>query len=274
VTEPAGAPRYPRPARDKAARRTRSAHDKAGRSTRTRVARPAPAQGVLVCRRASKSYSDLVALAPLDLAVAPGERIALVGHNGSGKSTLLRLAAGLLELTSGAIEVAGFPVGAPEARAALSYVPDNPVLYDDLSVREHLAYIASLHGVDASDAQFDELLAAIGLVERADDLPARFSRGLRQKAAIAVGLVRPFEVLLVDEPFVGLDVPGRRALLALLDQAHAAGAAIVVATHEASYVERVDRCLALRDGRLVHDGPATPDEVVRLVGDQAYAPGA
>jgi hypothetical protein len=76
VTEPAGAPRYPRPARDKAARRTRSAHDKAGRSTRTRVARPAPAQGVLVCRRASKSYSDLVALAPLDLAVAPGERIA------------------------------------------------------------------------------------------------------------------------------------------------------------------------------------------------------
>jgi ABC-2 type transport system ATP-binding protein len=274
VTEPAGAPRYPRPARDKAARRTRSAHDKAGRSTRTRVARPAPAQGVLVCRRASKSYSDLVALAPLDLAVAPGERIALVGHNGSGKSTLLRLAAGLLELTSGAIEVAGFPVGAPEARAALSYVPDNPVLYDDLSVREHLAYIASLHGVDASDAQFDELLAAIGLVERADDLPARFSRGLRQRAAIAVGLVRPFEVLLVDEPFVGLDVPARRALLALLDQAHAAGAAIVVATHEASYVERVDRCLALRDGRLVHDGPATPDEVVRLVGDQAYAPGA
>jgi ABC-type multidrug transport system ATPase subunit len=252
-----------------AARRARLAHDKA-----TRTGGPPPATtGVLVAWRAAKSYADLIALAPLDLAVAPGERVALVGHNGSGKSTFLRLAAGLLELTSGAIEVAGYPVGAPEARAALSFVPDNPVLYDDLSVREHLAYVASLHGVDASNEQLDDLIAAIGLAERADDLPARFSRGLRQKAALAVGLVRPFEVLLVDEPFVGLDVPGREALLGLLDQAHAAGAAIVVATHEPSYVERVDRCLALRDGRVIHDGPSTPDEVVRLVGDQPYAPG-
>ena len=276
MTEPAD-PRTPQPrrrSRDQAARRARLARDKATGPTRTRAARPPVATGVLLARRASKSYSDLVALAPLDLAVAPGERVALVGHNGSGKSTFLRLAAGLLELTSGAIEVAGYPVGAPEARAALSFVPDNPMLYDDLSVREHLAYIASLHGVDASEGQLNELIATIGLADRADDLPARFSRGLRQKAALAVGLVRPFQVLLVDEPFVGLDVPGREALLRLLDEAHAAGAAIVVATHEPSYVERVDRCLALRDGRLIHDGPTTPDEVVRLVGDQAYAPGA
>jgi ABC-type multidrug transport system ATPase subunit len=249
-------------------RRARLAQDKTGR------VRPAPPlTGVLVARRAAKSYGDLVALAPLDLAVAPGERVALVGHNGSGKSTFLRLAAGLLDLTSGEIEVAGHPVGAPEARAALSFVPDNPVLYDDLSVREHLAYISSLHGVDAATEDLDELIADIGLTDRADDLPARFSRGLRQKAALAVGLVRPFEVLLVDEPFVGLDVPGREALLALFDEAHAAGAAIVVATHEPSYVERVDRCVALRDGRIIHDGPSTPDEVVRLVGDQAYASG-
>jgi ABC-2 type transport system ATP-binding protein len=260
VTEPADSGPPP-------AHRTR-ARDKARRSARAGVARPPATTGVLVARRASKSYADLVALAPLNLAVAPGERVALVGHNGSGKSTLLRLAAGLLDLTSGAIEVAGHPVGAPAARAALSFVPDNPVLYDDLSVREHLAYIASLHGVDAPDEQLDELVASIGLTERADDLPARFSRGLRQKAALAVGLVRPFQVLLVDEPFVGLDLPGRQALLTLLDEAHAAGAAIVVATHDPTYVERVDRCLALRDGRVIHDGPATPAEVVRLVGDQ------
>ena len=133
-------------------------------------------------------------------------------------------------------------------------------------MREHLAYIASLHGVEASDEQFDQLVDAVGLSARADDLPARFSRGLRQKAAIAVGLVRPFTLLLVDEPFVGLDVPGREALLGLLDNAHALGSAVVVATHEPSYVERVDRCIALRDGELVHDGPATPDDVVRLVG--------
>jgi energy-coupling factor transporter ATP-binding protein EcfA2 len=78
--------------------------------------------------------------------------------------------------------------------------------------------------------------------------------------------VRPFKLLLVDAPFVGLDAPGREALLGLLDEAHAEGAAAVVATHDAHYVERVDRCIALRDGHVIHDGPATPDEVLDLVG--------
>jgi ABC-2 type transport system ATP-binding protein len=228
--------------------------------------RPPRAPAALVSRDATKAYSDLVALAPLALRIPAGQRVALVGHNGSGKSTFLRLAAGTLDLTDGEIEVNGAPVGSPEARAATSFIPDNPVLFDDLSVREHLAYIASLHGVEAPDEAFDRLVEAVGLSARADDLPARFSRGLRQKAAIAVGLVRPFSLLLVDEPFVGLDVTGRDALLDLLDDAHAMGAAVVVATHEPGYVERVDRCLALRDGRLVHDGPATPAEMVRLVG--------
>ena len=223
------------------------------------------AEPILVARDLSRAYADLVALAPLSLEVGAGERVALVGHNGSGKSTFLRLAAGLLELTGGTVEVAGAEVGTAEARAATSFIPDNPVLYDDLSVREHLAYVASLHGVDAEDGDFDELLAAVGLAHRADDLPARFSRGLRQKASIAVGLVRPFRLLLVDEPFVGLDAPGRAALLSLLDQAHADGAAVVLATHDPSYVERVDRCVALRDGEVIHSGPATPDDVLRLV---------
>ena len=80
------------------------------------------------------------------------------------------------------------------------------------------------------------------------------------------GLARPFQVLMVDEPFVGLDVPGREALLELLDESHRDGAAVVVATHEPSYVERVDRCVALREGQVIHDGPATPDDVLHLVG--------
>ncbi len=221
---------------------------------------------ILRAHDVTKTYGDLVALAPLRLTVNAGERVALVGHNGSGKSTFLRIAAGLLELTAGEIDIDGAEVGSPEARAAVSFVPDNPVLYDDLSVREHLAYIASLHGVEATDEQFDELLAAVGLAHRADDLPARFSRGLRQKASIAVGLVRPFKLLLVDEPFVGLDAPGREALLRLLDDAHRDGAAVMVATHDPSYVERVDRCVALRDGDVIHNGPATPADVLRLVG--------
>jgi ABC-2 type transport system ATP-binding protein len=225
-----------------------------------------PDETILSAAGASRSYGDLVALAPLDLDVRDGERVALVGHNGSGKSTLLRLAAGLLELSDGTIDVLGVPAGTSDARGAVSYLPDDPVLYDDLSVREHLAYVAALHGIDADLDDFDELLDQLGLLDRADDLPARFSRGLRQKAAIAVGLIRPYQLLLVDEPFVGLDAPGKQAMLDLLDEAHDSGAAVVVATHDPLYVERVDRCVALRDGELIHDGPATPAEVLRLVG--------
>jgi ABC-2 type transport system ATP-binding protein len=236
------------------------------RREKRRKTAPAGPPPILVAAGAAKSYGDLVALGPLDLAIRAGERVALVGHNGSGKSTLLGTAAGLLELSDGSIEVAGAPAGTPAARASVSFIPDDPVLYDDLSVREHLAYVAALHGVDAPVDVFDTLLDRIGLLHRADDLPARFSRGMRQKTSIALGLVRPLDVLLIDEPFVGLDAPGKQALLALLDQAHRDGATVVVATHDPLYVERVDRCVALRDGQLIHDGPATPDDVLRLVG--------
>lgn len=214
----------------------------------------------------SKAYGDLVALHPLDLTVKAGARVALVGHNGSGKSTFLRLAAGLLDPTDGTVEVSGAPAGSVEARAATSYVPDDPVLYDDLSVREHLTYISSLHGVEPEADEIDDLLGRLGLAARADDLPARFSRGLRQKASLALAFVRPFDVLLVDEPFVGLDAPGKDALMAQLDATHGAGQTIVLATHDPSFVERVDRCIALRDGEVIHDGRATSADVIRLVG--------
>ena len=225
-----------------------------------------PVTPVLAADRATKAYADLVALHPLTLRVPPGQSVALVGHNGSGKSTFLALAAGLLDLSDGAISVVGEPAGSSPARAAVSYLPDSPVLYDDLSVREHLAYVAALHGVPVDEADLDELLDRLGLRDRADDLPARFSRGLRQRTSIALGLVRPFEILLVDEPFVGLDASGKAALLTMLDELHADGAALVLATHDPTFVERVDRCIALRDGQVIHDGPATPDEVIALVG--------
>jgi ABC-type multidrug transport system ATPase subunit len=225
--------------------------------------RPEPA---LKAVGATKAYSDLVALAPLSLEVPAGQMLALVGHNGSGKSTFLRLAAGLLEMSDGEILIDGEPAGSPHARAAVSFLPDEPVLYDDLSVREHVAYIAALHGVDLEEDELNRLIDRVELSHRADDLPARFSRGLRQKTSIALGLVRPFDVLLVDEPFVGLDASGKNALLALLDEYNRAGAAIVVATHDPTFVERVERCVALRDGEVVHDGRATPADVLRLVG--------
>jgi ABC-type multidrug transport system ATPase subunit len=224
------------------------------------------ATGLLVVDGLAKDYGDLVALTTTFLSVPPGQSVALVGHNGSGKSTLLRIVAGLLDPSEGSATVEGAPVGTSEARAATSFIPDEPVLFDDLSVREHLEYVSAVHGAPAPAAEIDELVGRLGLTARVDDLPARFSRGLRQKAGLAVGLIRPFSLLLVDEPFVGLDAPGREALLELLTEASAAGATLVIATHEPSFVERVDRCIALRDGRIVHDGPAVAADVLRLVG--------
>ncbi len=214
----------------------------------------------------SKAYGDLVALHPLDLRIEAGQSVALIGHNGSGKSTFLRMAAALLEPTSGEVEVAGWPLGTLEARATTSFLPDDPVLYDDLSVREHVEYVSRLHGGDGWDGYAADLVDRLGLADRVDDLPSRFSRGLRQKTSIVLGLVRPFSLLLVDEPFVGLDAGGRAAMVELLDEVHGDGAAVVVATHDPDFVGRVQRCVALRDGEVTFDGVAAAADVLRLVG--------
>lgn len=210
-------------------------------------------------RGLTKQYGSVTALAPVEITVAAGESVVLIGHNGSGKTTLLRMLAGLLDPTEGRARIAGFELGTIEARAALSYLSDQPTFYDDLSVWEHLEYVARLHDVHEWEQRAADLLDAVGLYERADDLPTRFSRGLRQKAAIALGLIRPFEVLVVDEPFVGLDAAGKLAFVELLSEAHAKGAAVVVATHELDYVKRADRCVALREGLLIYDGSPEVD---------------
>lgn len=220
---------------------------------------------VLEAAGLAKAYLDLVALGPVDLTVEAGELVVLVGHNGSGKSTLLGLGAGLLDPTAGTLTVDGHAAGSFEARAAVSYLPDHPVLYDDLSVLEHLEYVARLHGVEDWEPRSRELLRRLELEPRADDLPSRFSRGLRQKTSIALGFVRPFQLLLVDEPFVGLDPPGRATMVELLEEAQRGGAAVVVATHQLDFLQRAQRCLALRDGQLVFDGPAGAADVEQLV---------
>jgi ABC-2 type transport system ATP-binding protein len=211
-------------------------------------------------KRYGSDAGGVTALAPLDLKVPAGQRVALVGHNGSGKTTLLRLLAGMLDPSGGTALVTRHSAGSVGARAALSYLPDQPVFYDDLSVWEHLEYVARLHDTPDWEQQAADLLEMVGLTARADDLPVTFSRGLRQKAAICLAFVRPFDVMVVDEPFVGLDRPGRDALLELFRRAHLDGATLVVATHELSTVTESDRLIALRDGQVAFDGfPADAD---------------
>jgi ABC-type multidrug transport system ATPase subunit len=190
---------------------------------------PAP---LLRARGLGRSYDDFLALTNLTLEVGRGELVALVGPNGAGKTTFLTLAAGLLEPTSGEVEVEGAAAGSIAARRALSYIPDAPVFYED-----------------------------IGLAEWEDALPSEFSRGMRQKASIALGLVRPFSVLLADEPLDGLDPPSREVFFKLLAESRAAGAAVVVSTHRPDVIAAASRCLGIREGRLVYDGTPDPEAI-------------
>ena len=183
-----------------------------------RTVTPESDSPVLAVTGLLRRYATLVALGPIDLEVEAGEFVALVGPNGAGKSTLLACVAGLLEPTEGDVRVAGAAAGSLPARAATSYLGDEPVLYDDLSLEEHLEYVGRLHGVEDWERPAADLVTRLGLDERVDDLPAHFSKGMRQKTSIALGLARPFELLLADEPFDGLDPPSREVLTDLLDR--------------------------------------------------------
>ena len=203
-----------------------------------------------------RRYATLTALGEINLKIRSGEFVALVGPNGAGKSTLLACVAGLLDPSEGEVKVAGAKAGSLPARAATSYLGDEPVLYDDLSLEEHLEYVARLHGVEDWERPAADLVTRLGLDDRVDDLPAHFSKGMRQKTSIALGLARPFRLLLADEPFDGLDPPSREVLTDLLSEAAASGAAVVVSTHRLDIAERASRALALFDGQITYDGPA------------------
>ena len=204
-----------------------------------------------------KTYGEVTALAEIDLEVPQGEAVVLVGHNGSGKSTLLGLLAGTMEPTDGSVEISGSAPDSTKARMRRSWLPDNPVLYDDLTVKEHLEYVSRLHGGAGDEELLDTLIERLGLYERRDNLPSQFSRGPRQKTAIAVAMCRPFSLLLVDEPFVGLDSSGRATMLDLLDEAASGGATLIVATHDPDVIDRFDRGLVMSNGELTWDGPAS-----------------
>jgi len=208
-------------------------------------------------------YGEFEALRGLSLSLHPGECLALIGHNGSGKTTAVRMIAGLLEISSGEIRVAGAGVGEQAARAATAVVLDTPALYDDLTVVEHLELVALAHGVvgDELDDRAADLLVRLELASKADSRPTSLSRGMRQKVSLACALVRPFSLLVLDEPVVGLDPASQRTLRELIAEAVADGAAVLLTTHQLEFARGIaGRAVMLADGEVVVDGPY--DEVI------------
>ena len=220
---------------------------------------------MLVVDGLAKDYDGRRVLGPVSLSVAPGEVVAVLGHNGSGKSTTLAVVAGVLDATQGSVRVGDLTVepdtDQPEHRRRVAYVPDEPLLFPDLTLRAHGAFVGGAWEVPDAEERLLGLLERLGLSAAVDEVPATFSRGMRQKAALALAFLRPADLLLVDEPFSGLDDAGRATFLELLGERAAEGSAALVATHARARVEHfADRALLLSDGQLVREGK--PADVV------------
>ena len=207
----------------------------------------------------SRRFDELVAVDDLSLDVRPGEVLGLVGPNGAGKTTTVRMLCGLLEPSSGDVRIAGRSVsGDPlEARKSLGYVPDGAPLYPNLSPRQHLLLVGRLHGLE--DPQTLEeavrLLGHLELGERIDDPVGSFSRGMRQKTALACALLPKPDLLVLDEPLSGLDAPSAAMLKAVLRGWADRGGAVLYTSHLLDVVERVcDRVAVMARSRLIAVG--------------------
>lgn len=205
----------------------------------------------------SRRYGERHALHPLDLDIAAGTCTALFGHNGSGKSTLLRLACGRDRPTTGTAAFDGSTVDEddPAVRARIAVAGDTVAFYPDLTVREHLELITVAHDVADADAWIDQVLADRRLSGHADHLPSALSSGQTQALQLAAALVRPRDLLILDEPEQRLDPAARTRLAALLRGEKADGVAVLLATHQAELVRAVaDRVVVLEDGHVLAEG--------------------
>jgi ABC-2 type transport system ATP-binding protein len=214
----------------------------------------------LEARRLTRRFGHLVAVSDLDLDVRAGEIAGFLGPNGAGKTTTLRMCSGLLRPDAGEIRIAGHPLAGDgtAARARLGFVPDRPFLYERLSAREFLDFIAALYEVPAERAQAraESLLERLDLTSVADDLVEGYSLGMRQKLSIAAALLHEPPLLMLDEPLGGLDPLGARALKDLLREHAARGHGVLVSTHLLEVAERLcDRVVILHRGRTVAEGP-------------------
>jgi heme ABC exporter ATP-binding subunit CcmA len=240
-------------------------------------AHPSPDRPLLEAVGLVKRFGFRAVLRGLDLCVPRGQAIALMGANGAGKSTLMRLLTGLTRPDGGVLTVGGWvmPREAAQVRPHLGYVAHKPLVYDGLTARENLLFFGRLYGLAgaALHERADDLLAQVGLKKRAHDVVRGFSRGMLQRLSIARALLHAPDILLLDEPFTGLDLNGVEVLSGLVEAKRAAGCTIILTTHDPAHALRLcERLVVLARGGLVVDSPtsayATPEALAT-----AYAEG-
>ena len=205
----------------------------------------------------TRQYDSFLAVDGISFALAPGEVMGLVGPNGAGKTTTLRCLAGIIAPSSGTVTIAGHDIQrAPvEAKRALAFIPDEPHLFDHLTVEEHLRFIARVYGVPDVEQRIGPLLQELELTEKRRSLSTELSRGMKQKLAIACGLLHDPSVLILDEPLTGLDPAGMRRMRETIASRARAGAAVVLSSHLLTLVEELCTTLfVIRRGRCVARG--------------------
>lgn len=208
-------------------------------------------------RELVKRYGRLTAVAGIDLRADPGEVLALLGPNGAGKSTTIKMITGLIRPSAGSVVVDGFDaVRAPvEAKAALGYVPDRPYLYPKLTGRELLRFLGRLREVPDAERRAEAWLERFDLLEVQNERIEAYSHGMRQKLTFCAALLHDPQVLIVDEPMVGLDPRAARDVRRLMRERAEAGRTVLLTTHQIDVAEETaDRVTLLHRGRVAADG--------------------
>jgi heme exporter protein A len=212
-------------------------------------------------RNLTKDFGHLQALRGVDLELPAGEFLTIIGPNGAGKSTLLRCIAGLSKPTRGQVLLRGqtLDAGATEVRRRIGLVSHESLLYDDLTAVENLRFYGRMYDVESLDQRIDELLRRLGLVWRAHDPVRTYSRGMQQRLAIARALLHHPSVILLDEPYTGLDEQAAEQLHDMLRRMGSGDHTLIMTTHNLNTVVQVGSRLAiLVDGRLAYDAPKRP----------------
>jgi ABC-2 type transport system ATP-binding protein len=225
---------------------------------------------VLECRDLQKRFGRIEAVRGISLTIAEGETYGLLGPNGAGKTTTISMVCGLLEPDAGSVVVAGQPLTtrSVEPKAAIGYVPQELAIYPDLNARENLRFFARLYGLAGAqaDARIEEVLAVIGLTDRARELTSTYSGGMQRRLNIGIGLLHRPRLLILDEPTVGVDPQSRNAILESVEQLAGEGMAVLYTTHYMEEAERLcDRIGIVDMGELKAEG--TRAELVALVGE-------